>query len=305
MKEDRLKDFFSKLGGKEIVMGWPDASWVRLWNDVDSELKNDREGMRARKKICDSIKIVLGKDKMIAMSAVDSNNFERAHAYTNELLELAKMTRITCDVNWPQTSRIKGEGPARPTTPKPVKEPKTKKEKRVAPAAKAEVEKLITSKKVKSEREKFILAPTPTQATLPQVGLETRKEIDERTMSMLQSSRKLRRFTDSLPETKRIGSEDFTDEEKIKIWEYYQEIAKDLLPLLQLYNEIEGSGVQLPRGNLTISGRETYAFRDRIIDASSQLASLINVEGFPTTGITDLNDVEQRNAFISALSEEA
>jgi len=113
------------------VFGWPDSSWLRGWKDIDSNLKKDREGMRARKRLCESVLEVIEHSKGEAILRLNNNDFEIAHAYTNELLEMAKMIRETCDANLPRTRRrdVPRAAP-KPISPAPTPTKETKKKRK-------------------------------------------------------------------------------------------------------------------------------------------------------------------------------
>lgn len=80
------------------VFGWPDASWLRGMKDVNRLLKVDDEGIMARQKLCQTVNQVIDADIKAASVKLGSRNFQVAHAYTNELLELAKLEREICDL---------------------------------------------------------------------------------------------------------------------------------------------------------------------------------------------------------------
>jgi hypothetical protein len=247
---------------------------------INRQLLIDREGKRARK-----------KDVAEAIARLQANDFQVAHAFTNELLEMAKLKREICD-DAGQPLRKRRDVIMTPRAGIVVETPKPR------PAAKKKVEAAIEelirpakfTRKERTELERFlkrerpeerialkkdrkrgridiptdvlrellaelpieeIEAPTPPRKIL---SSESRESLDIQTSALRDSSKKFENLWKALPEKKKNRDAPLTDAEAIALETAQTDLMIKLMSVLSVYKELEEEGFEMPRGRLISYG---------------------------------------------------
>lgn len=335
-----MKDETQKSLAK--VFGWPDASWLRAWKMMDTELGGDAEGTRARNKLCKVAQIVVVTDVDRVHDLLDEKRFQEAHAYTNELLELVKMIRESCDIDWPTTRRDLRRRPV----PTPA-EPPQKKE-GVSPAIRAKIEEIIKpakfTRKERTELERFLKRERPEERVVVKKGRErgrvdiptdileellaelpieelpapitprkilsakSREALNVQTDDLRKSSDRFKKIWNSLPEKKRNYEEAFTEAEVDTLDAAQMDLMGRLMNVLMVYKELEEEGFELPKGRLISYGtkgkkRENKSFEKRIEKASRTLAIVPPDDKYPAASLERIDNRELREEIMESLNE--
>lgn len=303
------------------VFGFPDASWLRAWKMIDAQLKKRDSGLTKaqlkrgviNKQLCQSIIDIIQEDKSHVVERIQNNEFEVAHAFTNELLELMKILRVSCEPRLPAAIRRRMPPSAPPKPPKPT--PKAPKPKKARKITKAQIAKLIpTARKMTKAEQKAIedflkvdeeevvtpvvVIPPPEAQPIriavekPELSAPDRKQLATKISALKGADKLLLSFIKP-----RISEEGILDVEgkEEELASLKSNLADKLLDVLIGYDQMKKMGMEIPLG-----GRKGSTRYDKAVVEAADTMTIF--EDFPNVNLVSVTESEKIRLLIDAIN---